>query len=213
MEDVAGLERTAGSEPTAQRAAGHQGIDLGRRPRGDGRRFKGCGFRWPAGNRSGLDRRRAGRQLRQVRGGAGAGAYCQHNGENHGGWAPHRSQAPRWVGRGLVNRTTTEITHKTESSIIRRRCHNNARRGKAIGENETHVPPPRPEMRSSKSRGQVAGFEAMCRGAAAPCVSDDSVRCRSPESHSGVGGRRACESKIRMRPQPIMRPLPSGLPS
>ena len=132
MEDVGGLERTVGPEPTAQRAAGHQSIDLGRRPRGDGGRFIGRASAGPLATAP-------------VSTGAEPAGSCGRLAEEQAP-APiasrtaktmadgrHISQAPRWAGHEPMARPQPKIVHKTlESSIIRQRCHNNARGGKAI---------------------------------------------------------------------------------
>ena len=201
MEDVGGLERTAGSEPAAQRAAGHQGIDLGRRPRGDGRRFEGRASGGRAGDRSGLDRRRAGRQLRQIRGGAGAGAYRQHNGENHGGWAPHRSQAPRWAGRGPASRPQPTIVHRT--GIIDHQATLPQQRARRQGNRKRAHVPRRPEMRSSKQRPSGS---RRCAAWLAHASASCGVR-------SSAAARATLANRKSVRRQPIMRPLLSGLPS
>ncbi len=85
MEDVGSLQRTVGSEPTAQGTAGYQGVDLGWRPCGDGRCFIRCGFRGRTGNCAGLEGCGAAWQLRQIRRGACAGAYRQQNAKSQDG--------------------------------------------------------------------------------------------------------------------------------
>ena len=121
MKDVGGLQRTVGSQPAAQRAARYQGIDLGRRTCGDGRRFIGRRIRGQAADRSRLLRHGAGRQLRQARRGARTDAYRQLHGNDHDGWTPHHSQAPRWVGAERRARWQPTIVHRTlEESFIAR---------------------------------------------------------------------------------------------